>query len=238
MTGNNSRTHSNYEWAIPHLIYDIDPNSVILDVGAFDLKDSIFFVNRFNCAVIAFEADPANLQTCLEEYSKQDFQIRKKIKIDSRFLGSETSEIDFYQVNQIKYSNSQASSKYKLDFSDRTQDDPDFGLEDIQDRVKVNSIRYSNTNYPTPHTIFMDVQGSELEVLLGMGAQISDVKNIVFESSIKRSYLEASNYFDIDKFLTEEGFQFQQSSYHGSKKPRRGLFARRFDFDVVYSRSR
>ena len=233
-----SRALSNYLWALPYLFDRPSPNSYVLDVGAYDLKDSVYFAKFFDCSVISFEADPENFQTCLSVHKLLESYVQKKILLDSRFLGSRTEATDFFVINPTKYGNRQASSKYKLNFEDRALSDPDYGLKDIQDQIVVNSVRYDETNYPIPHSVFMDAQGSELEVLQGFGERISEVQNIVLETSFKNSYEGSTTFPEVDYFLKENGFYFRRSSKHGAKKPREGQPNESFDFDVVYTKTK
>ena len=235
-TNHVSRTRSNYEWAVPYLTEIPDSGCVVLDVGSYDLSDSIFLTTRFGSSVIAFEADPSNLIKCQTAYNSESEKVRQKIQIDSRFLGAESQTIEFYKIDPEKYGNSQASSKYKLDFSDRLRDDPDYGLKEVQIKVEVESVRYENTQYPAPHSIFMDIQGSELDALVGFGKKLNSVQNIVLETSLKNSYIDSSNFLDVDNFLSESGFTFKRSSRHGSKKPKQVKSPKSFDFDVLYVR--
>ena len=232
----NSRSRSNYQWAVPYLLNRPAEKSLILDVGAYDLTDSIFLAKLFGCSVIAFEADPSNLLKCNQAYELESQEVRQQITIDFRFLGAESRKIEFHSINPEKYGNAQASSRYKLDFSNRLRDDPDYGLTEVQTKVEVQSVRFDDTHYPAPHSIFMDIQGSELDALHGFGKKLDSVQNIVLETSFNNSYIGSSNFFEIDRFMSEVGFIYRKSSRHGSRKPSQKKSSGSFDFDVIYTR--
>ena len=227
---------SNYNWAFDFLPNIPTTKDFVLDVGAFDLMDARTLVEKFDANVIAFEADPDNLAESLTNLKLMPSSVRAKIKVVGKFLGEKNETIDFFAIDSRFYNNKQASSKYQLDFSKRPKSDPDHGLSNVQKRVQVESIRYDSLGLPAPHSIFMDVQGSELEVLRGIGEELNAVQNVVLETSFRSNYMGSSNFSEIHQHLTNHGFSYIRSSRYKSRLPLKFLSRKKFDFDVLYSR--
>jgi FkbM family methyltransferase len=227
---------SNYNWAFSSLPEVPKPENLVLDIGAYDLSDARFLVETFGSSVIAFEADPENFSQSLSNLQDMPHSISNKIQVIEKFLGSENRDIDFFAIDGENYKNKQASSRYELDFSKRPKSDPDHGLLNVQKKIKIKSVRYDSLNLPVPHSIFMDVQGSELETLIGFGESLNEIKNVVLETSFRSNYTGSCNFLELNKYLSTFGFDYVSSNRYGQRFPRGNFYRKNFDFDVLYSK--
>jgi len=224
---------SNYGWAFNYLK---DPKglSLALEIGSRDAIDAVAIAQRFECAVIAFEPVPANYRDCqlnIEKYPELP------IILDNRCLSDHSGEIEFLAINPSLYDNPGASSMFYIDFENRPSDDTFMSMRKIQDIIKVEAVRFDHTNYTSPHSIFMDVQGSELLVLKGFGMKLLDVSNIVLETCLVSAYKGGVTFWELDNFLSSYGFTYQISTAFGRLKPPR-IFPNFYlgEFDVLYSK--
>jgi FkbM family methyltransferase len=226
---------SNYSWSFSFLRELPKSESLVLDIGAYDLADTKSLVETFGCNAIAFEADPENFRQSLNNLHVMPLSTQSRIQIIDKFLGSENRDIDFFAIDGDHYTNKQASSRYEINFYQKPKSDPDYGLSKVQKKLKIKSVRYDSLNLPLPHSIFMDVQGSELETLIGFGQSLSGIKNIVLETSFKSDYTGSCNFLEVDEYLKNFGFVYVSSNRYGNRFPRRNLSRKKFDFDVLYS---
>lgn len=86
----------------------------------------------------------------------------------------------------------------------------------------------------------MDVQGSELSVLKGLGVLISNVKVIVLETSFSENYIGGSTFNEILEYLVICGFRFVYSTFDNSDKipkaPIKTRFLKKYtpDFNCLF----
>lgn len=115
--------------------------------------------------------------------------------------------------------------------------DPARNLGSIQRTISVKAVRFDETNYPTPHTVFVDVQGAELLALKGFGSKISKVTNVVLETSLVSTYNTGATFWEVYDLLHASGFRYVISNRFGTDFPPVEL-PKIFDgeFDVLFSR--
>lgn len=224
---------SNYSWVLPYL-RDKRKLDFFIEVGSRDALDAIFLSQFFQAQGVAFECVPENVLDCLNNIRISG---ELKLSIDERCLTEFSGEVTFNAIDSDRYDNPGAGSLLALDFSTRDEMDPDRNLGSIQRTISVKAIRYDETNYPTPHTVFMDVQGAELLVLNGFGSRISDVTNIVLETSLVSTYKTGATFWEVYDFLYASGFRYVISNRFGTDLPPVDL-PEIFDgeFDVLFSR--
>jgi FkbM family methyltransferase len=206
---------SNYAWSLPYLKNKRDCTNII-EVGSRDALDLIYLGTRLRSTGIAFECVPENIQICEENIRKS---AKSGLSVDPRCLSDTSEKIDFFAVDPKKYDNPGAGSIFKLDFNTRAASDPDRMIGVIQETIRVDAIRFEETGYPAPHTVFMDVQGAELLVLQGFGGLLADVTNVVLETSLRSTYKNAANFWQIYDFLIDAGFKYVVSNKYGIKLP-------------------
>jgi FkbM family methyltransferase len=209
----------NYSWSLAHIVDRPGKNDLICEVGSRDALDAIYLQRRFGSNVVAFEPSPSNLIKCKENLAKLSGSRRRGIQLDDRCLNEQTGDIDFWEVDPALYDNPGASSLFKIDFENRSPSDPDFSIGPIQKRITVSSIRFDDTPYAAPHSIFMDVQGAELRVLKGFGRHIDCVTNLVLEACLRSSYQGGCSFWELEKYLKVHGLRYVYSSKYGRNLP-------------------
>ena len=229
---------SNYGWAITRLKKVPGKTDLILEIGSMDALDAIFFKKYFSSRVIAVEPAPLNVMTCLENVRQAGFDSNDSVEILELCLIDKSGSVEFLNVVPEKYGNTGASSIFQIDFENRAQSDPDFGRESVQEKISVRAARFDALEIAIPHTIFMDVQGSELLALKGFGEKLGGVTNIVFETTFNSNYFGGCTFLEIDTFLRENGFTYASSDVFGKRRPRISkYFEKNREFNVFYSKS-
>ena len=231
--GGHAVVSSNYSWVLPYLK---DKGSVdfFIEVGSRDALDAIFLSQFLQVQGVAFECVPKNVRDCLNNIRISG---ESRLSIDERCLTDFSGEVTFNAIDSDKHDNPGAGSLFELDFSTRDEMDPDRNLGSIQRTISVKAVRFDETNYPTPHTVFMDVQGAELLVLKGFGSRLSEVTNVVLETSLISTYKTGATFWEVYEFLYASGFRYVISNRFGTDLPPVKL-PEIFDgeFDVLFSR--
>jgi len=224
---------SNYSWSIPYL-KDMKNCGLILEVGSRDCLDVISLAKNFECQAIAFEPSPPNYNICQANISKAGVL---NIILDSRCLTDTSGPVQFGVVDATLYDNPGASSMFEIDFSNRPTSDPDKGRSSIQKFTQVEGVRFDETGYAPPHTVFMDTQGAELLVLKGFGTRLYEVQNIVLETSMVTTYVGGSTYGEIRDYLKVFGLNYVISDRYGKKEPKNSISGTwQGEFNVVFGR--
>ena len=125
-----------------------------IEVGSRDALDAIFLSRSLRAKGVAFECVPENVLDCLNNIRISG---GSRLSIDERCLAEFSGEVTFNAIDSDKHDNPGAGSLLELDFSTRDEMDPDRNLGSIQRTISVKAIRFDETNYPTPHTVFMGV---------------------------------------------------------------------------------
>lgn len=217
---------SNYNWAFNFIKEDI---KTAFEIGSRDLLDAHTIQSHYNCKVYSFECNPDCIEECKKNYKDKD-----NIVLVEKAVSQKDDFITFRPFNLNKYNNMGASSMFEIDFSTRNHNDTDYGKVDIQDIIKVPSIRidtFCKENNLVPDVIFMDVQESELEVLKSASSYLKKIKYIVTEASTKSTYKGGCDIVDINDFLVSEGFEL--ISHPTSIINRTDYFS---SLDIVYKR--
>ena len=213
---------------------DISTKALIVEVGSRDCLDAIAISRQFDCEVIAFEPSPPNYFVCSANISRMG---SSKVLLGERCLTDISGLVKFGVVASSLYNNPGASSIFEIDFNNRSIIDPDRGRSSIQKYVDVQGVRFDETKYATPQTIFMDVQGAELLVLKGFGTLLQDVQNIVLETSLITTYIGGSIYAEVRDYLKQFGLLYIRSDRYGKKEPRHsGQTNWNGDFNVIFGR--
>jgi hypothetical protein len=132
-----------------------------------------------------------------------------------------------------------ASSLFKIDFSVKDVHDPEYLHDEVQVEIPVTATRYDATNYPAPHSIFMDVQGAEKIVLEGFGKLLQEVENVVFESALVSNYQGGSSFWEVNEILVSNGLEYIYSTEYGREFPPKHFeFKWQGEFNCLYSRKR
>lgn len=191
----------NYSWVLP--LIDRKNVHLVCEIGSRDGLDSIYLADWFATQVHCFECDPINLEVVKGNLAKS----LSNIRLFPFALGDEDKPTRFYSVDPLRYSNRGASSFFRIDFSERNESDPDFGLGDVQNECTVEMRRYDGLELAIPDLIVMDVEGSEMMVLRGFSQKLFEVSYIVTECAVFHRKDEGASFADVRKYLKTFGFR-------------------------------
>jgi FkbM family methyltransferase len=181
---------------------NFEPKS-ILDIGSRDLGQSLEFQTVYpNSKIIAIEANPEQFKIC------KDNSIGTSIEVYNFAASNENKITSFY----LTHGNIGTSSIL------RPLDVPFATLKTYQEiQVESKNIgEWCNQLNLIPDVIWMDVQGFEYYVLLGLGDILKNVSFLHLESSEKPYYDGHILKDDIIKILDEYNFEynFKNDVYH------------------------
>ena len=230
---------SNYSWVLPYLDEKPGPSDLILEIGSRDAVDALWLHEHFGSEVIAFEPEPANFKKCLDNIKKANLSEGKLVEVIEKCLVDVDGKITFKNILEEKYDNPGAGSIFEIDFSNRRFSDPDRGRKSVQGSIRVDGVRFDSLNLRSPHSIFMDVQGSELRVLQGFGKKLNEVKIICFETTHKSNFVGGTTFREINTYLSNMGFKFEASDAFGMKFPKKLLLKNLSgEFNVLYTKKK
>ena len=180
-------------------LYNID---VIFDIGSRDCCQSLELADWFpESKIFAFEPVDSNADWCQKSiYNRNNIQ----------FFKSAISKIDgivsFYEVTN---GNIGASSLLQKN------DGHAYGASYEQKEISVQSIRgdsfLSKNNIDKLDLIWMDVQGSEIEVLDSFGEYLNNIKAIHTEVGLSEVYKQSTVKNDLIQYLQQKGFTLKKS---------------------------
>lgn len=188
----------------------------IIELGSRDLVDANILSKYYNTTVISFECNPDCLRECYKNLNDNIILVEKAVSENN-------CDIDFYAFDKNKYNNIGASSIYKIDFSNRDINDPDYNRENPQVKITVPGIRMDtyciNNNIKKIDLLCMDLQGYELNALKSFGEYIKNNKYIILECSINSTYINGCNFKDIYNYLSKNNFKYICSDKFGYELP-------------------
>jgi len=178
---------------------EIQKNEIdtILELGSRDGKDAVLLRDYFDAEVIAFECNPKQADVC--GYRLRD---EPNILFSDLAVWDHTGTIPFYPVVN---GNAGASSAFKAD--------PAYPYETYQQtEVEVPCVRldeFCAQHEIEPDLICMDLQGSELAALRGMGSMLNaqNLRHIISEIQFSPVYQDAPTHSDLTEFLNPFGFE-------------------------------
>lgn len=185
---------------------NFDDVKTIFDVGSRDAHQSVEFRNWFPKArIIAFEANPNQIELCVDTAKNHNIEITPKA------AGDTNGKTTFF----IASNNVGASSLLKNANHPRTNMWPQ--REVIVDMVRIDSWCKEN-KIDTIDLLWMDVQGAEKIVLEGCGDYLKNVRAICTEVEIAQMYKNSILKGDLDSYLLERGFVELQTFHMGKKE--------------------
>lgn len=177
---------------------------IIFDVGANDGRDSVHLANNPNNVIYAFEPTPRLIGIIKEKIkSRQNYILTEKAV--SNFTGKATFNIagqaDWGCSSLLKFSEkSQTKWPGRVDFQVTEEIEVDvIQLKDFIEEYNIEQIDF----------LHVDTQGSDLNVLIGMGVHINKVISGVIEAGTEENILyDKQNTLDeCTEFLTKNGFK-------------------------------
>ena len=197
---------------------------IIFELGSRDLVDAIKLLNYYDDSKIySFECNPDCLVECKKNLSNLEEDIKKRIFLIDKAVSIINGDVLFYPFDLQKYDNMGASSMLKIDFSTRSQDDPDYNLPDYQKEIIVDGIRldtFINDNkINNIDLLCIDLQGYELNALKSLGNLLHNIKYIITECSIVSTYKYGATFKELNEYLTNFNFKYVSSNKFGENFP-------------------
>lgn len=195
----------------------------IFELGSRDLIDSIKLQNYYKCKIYSFECNPDCLVECKKNYENLNEFSQKNIFLIEKAVSLNDGEAKFYPFDLTKYDNMGSSSMYKIDFSMRHPNDPDFNRENPQKEIIVDSVRldtFINENHiQNIDLLCIDLQGYELNAIKSLGEHLHNVKYIIIECSIKNTYINGCSFLELSDYLKKFNFTYRSSNKFGDNLP-------------------
>ena len=174
-----------------------DEMKVILELGSRDGKDAILLRDHFDAdLVVAFECNPQAIKICEKTLEKED-----KIMFVPLAVWSETGTIPFYPVvngNMGASSAFIANSEYPYE-------------KYKQDEIEVSAVRLDewwkeNMGDLKIDMICMDLQGAEMNAMIGMGDLLDQPRYVITECQFQNLYHDTPVYEDLENYLRQYKF--------------------------------
>jgi FkbM family methyltransferase len=185
---------------------NLEDVKTIFDIGAGDCKETLLLAENFQCAdVYAFECNPV----CILDCSKRILNTPRTHLITT-CIYNRNGTIKFHPINkdltitQHPDGNPRASSVYVANGT--------YPLETYaQDELSMLCTRLDTLicihDLPKPDLIWMDLQGSELAALQGLGIFLEYVKFIHTEVTLKPIYTGQDLFPEVNEYLERNGFK-------------------------------
>ena len=200
-----------------------DTVHLIVEVGSRDLVDAIKLLNYYDCTLYAFECNPDCLIECKKQLDTLTDASKSKLFLIDKAVSLENGPVTFYPFDLNKYDNMGASSMLKIDFSVRTENDPEYKRENPQKEITVNGIRLdtfmSEKNIQAIDLLCIDLQGYELNAIKSLGDSIQSIKYIITECSIQSTYTNGATFKELYDYFTKNNFIYVCSNKFGYKFP-------------------
>jgi len=188
-------------------IQDKNKEYIIFDLGSRDCNQSIEFYKTFpNANIYAFECNPNTLKLCENNIKPY----RDRITLIKGAVCDYDGDITFYPINQYETittwrdGNPGASSIFRSNGNYTVE-------KYVQYEIKTNCHRLDTImktyNIPSVDIIWMDVQGSELLVLKGLGDYINGLKYIYTEVTHKEMYSGQVMFKELNDFIILNDFE-------------------------------
>jgi FkbM family methyltransferase len=197
---------------------------IIFELGSRDLTDAIKLSNYFDrSTVYAFECNPDCLVECNKNYLNLEKDKKSHLFLVDKAVSIENKEVTFYPFDLEKYNNMGASSMLKIDFSNRSTDDPDYNAPNPQKEITVPGTRLDtfihDNQIDSVDLLCIDLQGYELNAIKSLGDQLHKVKYIITECSIVSTYTNGSSFKELDEYLSKYNFKYVSSNRFGMSYP-------------------
>jgi FkbM family methyltransferase len=182
--------------------FDLNEIKTILDIGSLNGIESVKFTEKLSgCTVHTFEPNPESYQNVLISTSGIE-----NIHVHNIAASNFNGKSDFY----VTFDNMGGSSLLQPVRLEKTG-------QNIQ-KIEVDVITLKDwceqNNVPKIDMMWMDVQGSELNIFTGMGDRLNDVKSIYVESSMIPYYDGAAHKDDVINYLSQFNFELVSETHH------------------------
>lgn len=210
----------------------------IFELGSCDLTDAIRLSKHYEQASIyAFECNPNCISKCKNIFSKLNSIQQQKIIFIDKAISITDSDILFYKFDLSKYNNLGASSMFKIDFSNRDVNDPDYCRDNPQEEIVVKGTRLDTfideNKIDDIDLLCIDLQGYELNALKSLGKHLNNVKYIITECSIVSTYVNGASFKELYEYLCQYNFRYVSSNKFGDNFPDLSLTGFS-EFDAIF----
>lgn len=182
--------------------YKLEEIKTVFDIGSLNGIESVKFTEKLESAnVYTFEPNEESYNNVL--ISTEDNQ---RITVSKLAVSDFNGKSDFY----ITYDNMGGSSLLEPMLLNKT------GWNNVKTEADVVRLDdwCSNNKIESIDLMWMDTQGSELNIFKGMGDILNTVKGIYVESSNIPYYHGAANKNDVINYLSQYGLELISESYH------------------------
>jgi len=177
--------------------------AVILDVGSRDLEESIELHTAFpNSRIIAFEPNPSQFQICLEKSKRYS-----NIEVYEYACGDKEDTIDFWVVDLNVGCSSTLEPIYLGRGWNDHKDNEWAKVPDIKLRRLDNVL--SELGVDNVDVVWMDIQGTELLALQGLGKYIDNIKMIHTEAALRPYYKDHIVRDQLESWIRQQGFDIE-----------------------------
>ena len=182
--------------------FDLSTINNIFDIGSLNGIESVKFTEKLNnVSVYTFEPNKESYNNVLISTEDND-----NILVSNLAVSDFNGKSEFF----ITYENMGGSSLLEPMLLNKT------GYQN--EKTEVDVVKLSDwcpqNNIDSIDLMWMDTQGSELNIFKGMGDLLYTVKGIYVESSNIPYYHGAANKNDVIQYLSEYGLQLVHESYH------------------------
>lgn len=165
----------------------------IIDAGSNDGLYSLLFRMYFpNSTIYAFEPNP---EVKLIKQIKND----ERVKVFHVALGDKNEQQKMYVYEDTSLSKSSSISKPIME--DRKMKTIDITVTTLDTWMRKESINNIDI-------LKLDLEGYDLKALRGSTSLFPKIKVIIIEVLFHKRYEETSTFFDINEFLSKNGFEF------------------------------
>ncbi len=195
----------------------------ILEVGAHrghDIKEILEFWPDAN--IYAFEADPFNFEICKENC--KDFNNVHVLNLAVCDIhNGQLSFNRFCDIENIPDSETFSGQNLQFTGCGSLKKPGDglkniYGIREVVEEINVETVTLSKFceehGVRSIDAIFMDVQGSEWDVLKGCSVRMSDINTVILEWSTNRIlYEDETDFVTIKRFLETNGLREEAREY-------------------------
>jgi FkbM family methyltransferase len=182
--------------------FDISEIKTILDIGSLNGIESVKFTEQIeNCVVHTFEPNIESYKNVL--ISTEGIP---NIHVHNIAASNFNGKSDFY----ITYDNMGGSSLLEPNIIQKTG--PTISKTEV-DVIRLDEWCPKN-NISSVDMLWMDVQGSELNILTGMGDLLNNVKAIYVECSMIPYYKGAAHKDEVINYLSQYNFELISETHH------------------------
>jgi FkbM family methyltransferase len=186
--------------------FPTDSIRIVYDIGAGNCEETLALRVHFpNAQIYAFECNPACIANCAANIVNVD-----RVHLINACIYDRDGFIKFHPINKIRTitthadGNPRASSVY---IANGTYELETYAQDEISILCSRLETLMETYTIPMPQVLWMDLQGSELAALRGLGVYLNGVKFIHTEATLKEIYTGQDMFPEINKFLEESGFK-------------------------------